>query len=676
MRRLVRWFLYTVLALVVAIWIALGLFRPEYVQAPLSQWLAARLGQPVSIGRLEFNPFYPNVLLAEQVKIGDLLQAEKLYVEVAPGSWWQRKLTIAHLDLLGARLDLRTQSLPTLPIPLRDLTIADLNVNRLTLLTPQFELGDLSLQASQWPLLRDDQWQPWQEARFSLTLRRLAVNGQEWRNLQADGNWQGGELTLDTLQGEQGEGSLSTALHWQPTNGQLTLNNLKSQGLRLTPTQLALWPGVQRLQVQQASLNHLYLTLADAGVHLNDISLQIPQLSHDAQGWQGQWQGSLGELAYQQTSFSNLQVQGTLASDRWQASLQGDAWDGQFSANGAYLPAAQQLVLDQISLQNNQLELPADWRDRWQSWLPPQLDIRRLEGKGLSLLSYDDSLPLSLKGTNLFITDLRLANHSLQPLSDKTRWEMSWGELAYGSLISHGGEAQGELSNDAWRLRQLQAPLDKGQLSADALWSRQPQGTHQLNLTAKQLDLDLLNRLFQPDYELGGKVDLQLALQSQGTDVETLRQHLQGQVEVRGQDLYLDTLQLDRYLDGLNAQSGHLGWAAVSQGLQGSGTGFNQLHLTLNAAQGQLQAQGAAASITHLLGIHTQLDLTHLTWQGALQQLSAKRCTTLQLALSGPLQAPDWQVSAPNGCVKASWADGVAYPPQGRQAGSSDDSNN
>lgn len=676
MRRLVRWFLYSILALVIAIWIALGLFRPEYVQAPLSQWLGARLGQPVSIGRLEFNPFYPNVLLAEQVKVGDLLQAEKLYVEIAPGSWWQRKLTLAHLDLLGARLDLRTHTLPALPLPLRDLTVADLNVNRLTLLTPQFELGDLSLQASQWPLLKDDQWQPWQDSRFSFTLRRLAAGGQEWRNLQADGNWQGGELTLDNLQAEQGEGSLSTALHWQPASGQLTLNNLKSQGLRLTPTQLAPWPGLQRLTVQQATLNHLYLTLPEQQLHLNDINLQIPQLSHDAQGWQGQWQGTLGELAYQQASFSNLQVQGTLASDRWQASVQGEAWDGQFSVNGAYLPGEQRVVLDQLSLQNNQLELPADWRGRWQGWLPSQLDIRRLEGKGLSLLSYDDSLPLSLKGAGLFITDVRLANQSVQPLSDKTRWELSWGELAYGSLISHGGEAQGELSGNAWRLRQLQAPLDKGQLSADALWSRQEGGTHQLNLTAKQLDLDLLNRLFHPDYELGGKVDLQLNLQSQGADVETLCQHLQGQAEVRGQDLYLDILQLDRYLDGLGAKSGPQPWTAVSQGLQGSGTGINQLHLTLNAAQGQLQLQGAAASITHLLGINSRLDLAKLTWQGALQQLSAKRCTALQLAFSGPLQAPDWQVSAPAGCVKASWADGVPYPPQGRQAAGSDDSSN
>ena len=135
-------------------------------------------------------------------------------------------------------------------------------------------------------------------------------------------------------------------------------------------------------------------------------------------------------------------------------------------------------------------------------------------------------------------------------------------------------------------------------------------------------------------------------------------------------------IALDRYLDGLSAKSGPQPWTAVSQGLQGSGTGINQLHLTLNAAQGQLQLQGAAASITHLLGINSRLDLTKLTWQGALQQLSAKRCTALQLAFSGPLQAPDWQVSAPAGCVKASWADGVAYPPQGRQAANSEDGNN
>ena len=82
MRLAFRLFFYTVLALVVVVWIALGLFKAEYLKAPLSQWIEQQTGQPLTIGRIEFNPFYPNVMLLEQIKLGDSFSADKLYIEV------------------------------------------------------------------------------------------------------------------------------------------------------------------------------------------------------------------------------------------------------------------------------------------------------------------------------------------------------------------------------------------------------------------------------------------------------------------------------------------------------------------------------------------------------------------------------------------------------------------
>ena len=44
MRLAFRLFFYTVLALVVVVWIALGLFKAEYLKAPLSQWIEQQTG--------------------------------------------------------------------------------------------------------------------------------------------------------------------------------------------------------------------------------------------------------------------------------------------------------------------------------------------------------------------------------------------------------------------------------------------------------------------------------------------------------------------------------------------------------------------------------------------------------------------------------------------------------
>lgn len=45
-------------------------------------------------------------MLLEQVKLGDSFSADKLYIEVANGTWWTRRIELAHLDVIGARLQL------------------------------------------------------------------------------------------------------------------------------------------------------------------------------------------------------------------------------------------------------------------------------------------------------------------------------------------------------------------------------------------------------------------------------------------------------------------------------------------------------------------------------------------------------------------------------------------
>ena len=48
MRLAIRIFLYSILSLVIALWLVLGLFKPDYLKAPLSAWIQQQTGLPAA----------------------------------------------------------------------------------------------------------------------------------------------------------------------------------------------------------------------------------------------------------------------------------------------------------------------------------------------------------------------------------------------------------------------------------------------------------------------------------------------------------------------------------------------------------------------------------------------------------------------------------------------------
>ena len=131
MHRAFRWFLYSILVLVAAIWLTLGLLKPEHLKGPFVAWVQQQTGLPLEIGKLNYNPLFPNVVLAENVSLGPDLKADKVYLEIASGSWWQRQLHIAHLDII--RPQIKWQPGLNLPQPLRQLQIDDLTIDKMKL---------------------------------------------------------------------------------------------------------------------------------------------------------------------------------------------------------------------------------------------------------------------------------------------------------------------------------------------------------------------------------------------------------------------------------------------------------------------------------------------------------------------------------------------------------------
>ena len=671
MRRAIRLFLYTILALVITLWLALGLFKAEYLKGPLASWVQKETGLPLTIGRLEFNPFYPHVLLAEEVKLGDLFTADKIYIEVAQGSWLNRTIELAHLDVITPRINYQTgQPLPSLP--LQGLTVRDLNIERLALLTPGgvlgTRLGGVNLHISNWHPLAQGRWQPLQQLDFNLDAYRLEWQGIPLAKVVAEGQIRNRVIQLTESRGKWLDGGFAAKGSWNTQQQQLTLQSLELEGQRIELKSLPKSPW-QQINLETAKLNQISLADEQNRLNFNNLSGQLQGLA-----WQANhplttlFSGTLGELAWGPHSLSELQGSLRLGKAEWQGELSGQWWEGKIKLQGRYQPTQRTLILDEASLDQLQAELPADWRQQFPQWPLDALIIRRLDIHHLAWLSYYDPWPFSLKGGELFATDLKLTREGLFAADEKARLEASWGELVYDSLVSRGGELQGEITPDGTRIRTLKLPLEQGNIVGDGLWSHNATQPHQLNLTGKALDLEKLSDLLAAKPEFAGTADLKLALQSQGTNRTELAATLQGSLELQGKDLFLDGLRLDEFLEqGLDKTPGNKEGANLYHQLQNGDTAINRLALQLAARQGVIQLQGAASTITHQLGLRGQLDLAKEQWQSEWGLLNDKGCAELSARMQGPLATPSFQFSSQEQECKPWDRLGVSYPPQGRQ---------
>ena len=673
MSKLIRAVLYLILGLVLVIWLTLGLFRPEYLKDPIANWFLRQTGEPLTIGRLDYNPFYPNILLAEQIKWGDRFSAEKIYIEIAHGSWKNPSLEIAHLDIIRPRLQLDPAE-PLPPLPLKNLTIRDLNLDRLTLLTPGgdrgLRLAGFSLQASDWQPLADGQWQPLKAVTFSLDADQVGWQGWHLGSLQLEGKSRDGVISVTNSKGRLQGGNMEAVFDWDTNQHALRFSSLMLQNQRLELANAPTLPW-QQIDLPKGELNDVTLVGPSGALTANHLTGQLRDIAwQQGQPLEGEFKGTLGELAFGHHSLSDIRTELQLQADNWQGKISGALWEGSLDASGNYQPSSGRLTLDEVKLEKLQAELPANWRDELPTWPQGQLVIRRLDGHHLSLLSYDDGLPLSIKGGELFITDLAISRDDLQPASDKARLEASWGELVYQSLTSRGGELEGELTHQGWQLGKLSLPLDQGNMTASGFWSRDPATPHQLSLNGKDLDPGKLAPFWKPAESLSGNVNLQAELQSRA-DSPLWWQSLTGTARLDGKDLFIDGIKLDDYLEkSLEAPSHSMTLESLHTALAGGDTAINLLALELKANAGVIGVNGAASTIPHQIALKGQLTLSQQApfsaqWQSTWGLLDSKGCSALSLSVNGPFLSPGLQQQPTHDCQ---WQRlGVPYPPQGRQ---------
>lgn len=663
-----RGLLYTLAFLLLFVWVGLGLFDAERAKGPIAGWLSQQTGVPVTIGRLVFNPLHPYTLLAEQVSYGNAVTLDKIYLEIESIDWLNRDVRIAHLDLIrpAIKLPLPNQ-LPSLPV--HSLTIADSTIDRLSLESDGLTLRGLNATLSDWQLLNPVR-PP--QANLTLNITELATPAWALSRLNLAGRLEGQVLSTDKLTANLFDGLLETGMVLDWPARSLRLNNLKTQGMRIEWGTLAKAESPLRQvsldlgQIRDLSFNDIEQELA-----LNNLSGQLTAFNWQAGSTpSGYFSGTLGDLGRGLFQLEAIQGKVAFSPQQLDAELQGKAYEGEFNLELSFDPLQQKLTLKDMALSGMDISLPEGWWQDWQSWRPQQIDIRKLAFDKLKVLSFDDTLPLSLTGWQFYLTDLSLRGNQPGPLLGRARLESAWFELVWDGLSARNGELDGELSAGSWQLNKLTSSLpDEGSLSLSGQWGREPGQTSRVQLKGEKLDLVQWGKILHSPISFAGKMDLSADLQAlHGGTPGAWRSSLQGNFALDATEPFWDKVKIDPLLDQWFKQAAAptLTPSELWQAMQEGDTPFYRIKLQGKVAQGQLKIEQAGAStITHLLGLQGSVDLVNEQWQLDLGVLNGQHCAELLGQWRGPLAEPtlSWGFQQkPEGC---GWDTGVRYPPQG-----------
>lgn len=666
-----RGLLYTFAFLLLFVWVALGLFDAERAKGPIASWISQQTGVPVTIGRLVFNPLHPYTLLAEQVSYGNAVTLDKIYLEIESIDWLSRDVRIAHLDLIrpAIKLPLPNQ-LPNLPV--HSLTISDSTIDRLSLESPELTLRGLNATLSDWELI-DPKRQP--QANLSLNIGQLETPQFTFARLNLQGRLEGEVLRTDKLVTNLFDGLLETGMVLDWPARTLQLHDLKARGMRVELGDLT----QQGFPLQSVSLDRGQLD----GVSLNDINQELSFNNFSGQltafNWQagnqptGYLSGTLGDMG--RGLFQLEEIKGKLAfsSQQIDGELQGKAYEGEFNVELSLDSQQQKLTLKDVALSGMDISLPQGWWQDWQSWRPQQVDIRKLAFDKLKVLSFDDTLPLSLTGWQLYLSDLALRDNQPGPLLGRARIESKWLELVWDGLSARNGELDGELTPSSWQLGKLTSSLpDEGTLSLSGQWGREPGQSSRLQLQATKLDLQQWGKIFHSPVSFAGKADVSADLQAEhGKTAGEWRQTLQGSFALDADEPFWDKVKIDPLLDEWfkGATPPTLTPDQLWQAMQEGDTPFYRIKLQGKIDNGQLQIEQAGAStITHLLALQGGIDLVNEQWQLDLGVLNGNRCAELLGQWRGPLTEPTLAWSFPQKQDACGWEVGVRYPPQGNSA--------
>jgi len=227
---------------------------------------------------------------------------------------------------------------------------------------------------------------------------------------------------------------------------------------------------------------------------------------------------------------------------------------------------------------------------------------------------------------------------------------------------------QFQAHNQAGRLRfsQVKAKPITGSASGLILVDTQnPQMGYQINLELSALKLPPLLRLFKSKMKATGRLDVEIKVTSQGKSVKSLLKTLNGQLDLKGNNLTFSNLDIDAILENYEKSQamdlfdltavvlfGPLGFVATKSFdasnivLQGTGKGKSaipNLRFDWKIKQGIAESVDVAfATLKHRVAAKGKLDLKKLEYNEVkIALLNKKGCIEYSQTINGPLKKPE-----------------------------------
>lgn len=661
MKKLVKYLLLLLAALLLAAWLLLTLFDANRLKQPVLAWLNEHTELDADIGNISFNPLHPYTLLAEDVRLGQWFHARQVYVQLANFSPLSGDTQIATLDLIDSKINLDQAVALPLPSNLANIHINELTTKNLSLDWQGWQIKGANLTLHHWQPRAQGRWQWHADVSINGQARQFTHPQLEMAQLTFNGQMHQQQLHLETLKGRLFDGLFETRLVLNWAQQQVTLNSPQFSRNQLQFERLPRLAANWSLLINKANFEHLSIT--SPMLTSNNISGELryfdwsPGALPEASG---KWQADEAVLDWLRLG----QQQGELLSAPHQLSLNinGQAYEGSFNTELRWLPEQGRLDIDKLALLNNKFV--------WQPdivWLLPETRLHKLEMSRGELLSLDAKLPLSITGAELFINDLAWSAGQWRGLTPRGRIEASWDEIAFDSLIARQGKASAKLDDSYLSITELSSDALAGQLALNGKLGLYPPYSITGQVTASNLALRPLSRWLKADRQFNGTLDLAATLKGELANKQTW----QGQLALTAQELFIEKLGLDNWLTH-RLQEDYAQPKAVDAQLAAldlnQGDSFiYQLQLQGPIQDGRWQLDNSALqSVRYLLALQGALDFNG-SWQLALGAINDQGCRELAINLSESWRKPKLILHQPKlakPCVP--WYQGkLTYPKSG-----------
>ncbi|MBV4414341.1 AsmA family protein [Enterobacteriaceae bacterium YMB-R22] len=387
-------------------------------------------------------------------------------------------------------------------------------------------------------------WQPDAEhilgrrAQFQFSAEELTLNGINARNALVQGSVSNGEINLQTIGADLARGTL-TGRALRDVQGRWRVKNLRLNDIRLQSDKpLAEWlsPVSQLAELTLERMEIVDARLEGPGWALSDLSLSLRNLTLEKGRWSSQ-DGTLslnaGEVIWGNQQFSNPVLDANLSAQGVTLRQFSSHWQkGMVRASGQWLRDTHTLALTDLALAGLEYTLPENWKAVWLAPLPgwlSEVTVQNLSASRNLLIDIDPTFPFQITSLDASGQRLRLAHNRQWGL-----WDGKLDLTAAAATFNRNDVRRPSLKLSAMpehiNISELSAFAGEGMLEATGSIGQQFQRPFTLNVSARNVPLDLLNNWGWPPLMLKGNGALRMNIKGSLQAGQPLRPTISGQL--------------------------------------------------------------------------------------------------------------------------------------------------